>query len=155
MHDEHRENNLPLSAWLLVLACVAAAIIAFSAGTAYTGINQARLVAAKASLGQIESTYLLADRVAADEGLKPPADGVESLIRSYESEGKPSAYEQFVLSAMLDAFGANCDFDFAVSRYEDISGTHTRILYFPARGRTDTQKDRYYTMMDGNIVENN
>lgn len=151
--EEQRENNLPVGVWLLILLCAVVVVAAFAGGAAYTGVSQARHVAAKASLGQIESTFLMADRAAADEGLKPPGDGAESLIRSYDTTGGGTAYEQYVQSAMLDAFGAARDFDFAVSRFEDAAGQHTRILYFPVAGRTDTGRDPYYLMLDGAILD--
>lgn len=152
-HSGQRGGNLPLSVWLLIVLAVIAVVTAFAAGAAYTGISQARTVAARASLGQIESTYNLAGRAAADEGLKPEGDGEETLIQSYGSGGEQSAYEAYVLSAMLDAFGPDRDFDFAVSRYEDLAGTHTRILFFPVLGRTDMGSDPFYVSMDGQLVD--
>lgn len=153
MQEEHRDNTLPGSVWLLILVCTSAVIIALAAGTAHTGISRARLSAAKASLGHIESVYVLADAAAADNSLRPEAGGAESLIRSYENDSSASAYEQYVLQVMLEAFGSGRDFDFAVSRFEDASGLHTSILYFPAKGRTNVRKDSYYLMLDGVLVE--
>ncbi len=158
MHDGHRdtnEGNLPRNAWLLILVCAVAVVFALTGGAAYAGIGQARMAAAKASLGQIESTFLMAEQAAAAENLAPPADGVESLLQSYASEGELNAYEQFTLNAMLDAFGPERDFDFAISRFADAAGIHTSILYFPTKGRTNIQKDRYYSMVDNNVTEHN
>lgn len=153
MLTEYKESNLPVGVWLLILLCAVAVVVAFVGGAAYTGISQARHVAAKASLGQIESVYLMADAAAVGEGLKPAGEGEESLIQTYASSGSDSAYEQYVRNAMLDAFGAGRDFDFAISRLEDAAGWHTRILYFPVLGRTDTNRDPHYLMLDGDIIE--
>lgn len=156
MHEEHREHrNLPVSIWLLILACVIVVILSLSAGAANTGIRQAQMEAAKASLGQIETTYFYAQYVAENEGLSPSSDTSENLIQSYGDTAKLGKYERYILNAMLESFGAGRSFDFAISQYEDDSGTHTRVLFFPVKGRTDTFSDHYYMMMDGSVVENN
>ncbi len=143
--------------WLLVLVCMGVVIACLAGGAAYTGISAARLTAAKASAGQIESVYLLADTLARQQGLRPQADSGERLLKSYE-DGENTAlteYENFVLTTMLEVLGPERDFDFAISHFEDGSGPHTQVYYFPFKGQTNLSRDRYYFAVDGTIRESN
>lgn len=155
MYEEKENHNLPMSVWIIIIVCLAIVILSITAGASYSGIQEARFAAAKASLGQIESTFLLAEKEAEDEGLKATGDETDSIIQSYDSTAEMSQYDQYILNAMLDVFGSERGFDFAVSRYEDSAGTHIRILYFPVRGQTDTQGNEYYLMIDGAVNQNN
>lgn len=155
MYEEKESHNLPASVWLIIIICLAIVIFSITSGASYSGIQEARLSAAKASLGQIESTFLLAEHTAADENLKSTGADADNIIQSYDSSVEMSQYDQYILNAMQDSFGADRDFDFAVSRYEDSAGVHIRVLYFPVRGQTDTRRDRYYLMIDGAVNQNN
>ncbi len=143
--------------WVLVLVCMAAVIFALTSGAAYTGISAARLSAAKASAGQIESVFLLAEVAAAETGLRPEEGTVKNVLKSYEdgSGAVLSEYEQYLLDYMMASFGPQRDFDFSVERYEDGSGVHLQIQFFPVKGRTNTGGDRYYMALDGVITEKN
>lgn len=157
MQDMEKEkHSWSISVITLVFACLLVVVISFTSGAAYTAIQNARLSAAKASLGQIESVFYLAEIKAGQSGLTPPEGSYDHLLKSYDEAGDTplTQYEKYVLGAMLDTFGANRDFDFALSRYQDGAGMHTRILYFPVRGYTNTGADRYYMMVDGKIMEN-
>ena len=157
--DEPQQPSSRMSTgmWILVLVCTGAIILALTSGAAYTGISNARLSAAKASCGQIESVFLLAEKTAQGSGLRPKAENTDNLLKSYEdTEGAAlSEYEKFVLDYMLETFGPSRDFDFAVKRFEDGTGVHTQIYYFPVKGRTNLSNDRYYVTTDGKISENN
>ncbi len=143
--------------WILVLVCVSAVILALAGGAAYTGISAARLSAAKASAGQIESVFLMAEMAAAGEGLRPEGGSLQNTLKSYEDGTGASLgeYEQYLLDYMLAAFGPQRDFDFSVERYEDGSGVHVKIQFFPVKGYTSPGSDRYYLALDGVITENN
>lgn len=153
--QEERTERQPVGIWILVVVCALAVVFTLACGAAYSGIQQARLTAAKASLGQIESVFYLAERMAADDGLRAPG-AYENVLRSYESseEGAElSEYEKAVRGYMLDYFGTGREFDFAVTRYGDAGNTHVQVYFFPTRGRTNIGSDRYYVAVDGNIVE--
>lgn len=141
--------------WVVVLVCVAAVVLTLAFGAAYTGIESARRTAALANLRQIESVLLLAEKSAEEEGLPSPVAGTEKMLKSYDetSWSELHAYERFLLDYMLDFFGPNRDFDFAVSRYRDAAGQHTYIYFFPVRGKNNLSSDKYYLMLDGNLVE--
>ncbi len=157
LFDEKEKQGLSKGAMALIFCFLAVVVAALACGGAYTAIQQARLSAAKASLGQIESVFFLAGAKAEESGLAAPAGSFDHLLKSYDeaSEASLTPYEKYVLGAMLDNFGTARDFDFALSRYQDGAGMHTRILFFPVRGRTNTATDRYYLMVDGKILENN
>ncbi len=154
--DEKEKHVWSVGIVTLVFACLLVVTVSLCSGAAYTAIQQARLSAAKASLGQIESVFYLAEAKAAQSGFTAPEGSYDHLLKSYDETGDTplTQYEKYVLGAMLDTFGPNRDFDFALSRYQDGAGMHTRILYFPVRAHTNTGADRYYMMVDGKISEN-
>lgn len=158
MHQTNNDRqNLPLAVWVLVVLCLAVVIFALCGGAAYTGIQQARLSAAKASIGQIEAVLYLAEEKAQQDGYGAPPASFENLLKSYDDASGIilSPYEDYVLKAMLESFGPNRDFDFAITRYEDGAGVHTQVYYFPDKGKTDTRKDRYYLLKGGVVTEEN
>lgn len=148
-------GNVPL--WVLSMVCVAVVCFALSAGAAYSHVREARLSAARASVGQIEATLLLAERYAEENGYGPPPAAYDNVLRSYDtsSNNQLTPQEQYVLSAMLEMFGARRDFDFAVSRVADGSATQTQIYYFPVKGKTDARFDRHYQKIGGKVAEIN
>ena len=158
MADEQKKASQPgIGVWLLVIVSIALVIFTLACGAAYTGISSARLTAAKASAGQIESVFLLAEKEAEINDLRPSDGSFDNMLKSYEdtTSSSLSDYEKFLLDSMLDTFGTGRDFDFAIKRFEDGSGVHTQIYYFPVKGRTNTSQDRYYLVTDGIISENN
>ncbi len=156
-----RENGsdtkgMSAAVWIIVLVCLSAIIISLAFGTAYAGIQAARTTAAKASLGEIETVFALAEVQAQEAGLTPPAGSYQNLLKSYDSDtASLTPYERYVLETMLEMFGEQRDFDFAVTRYEDAAGLHTYVYYFPTRGQTDMRTDRYYVMIDNSFEEKN
>lgn len=142
--------------WITAIVCTAVVIFAICGGAAYTAVQQARLTAAKASIGQIEAVLLLAEEKSLQDGLGPVPEAYENLIKSYDGAAAANLtpYENYILNAMLDSFGPNREFDFAVTRYQDSAGQHLQIYYFPQRGRTDLKIDRYYVMYDGKVSGN-
>lgn len=150
---EKEKKELSL-AWLVAMVCTAVVVLALCSGAAYTAVQQARLTAAKASIGQIEAVLLLAEEKAERDGLGAPPETYGSMLKSYDGEFKTdlTPYENYVLNAMLDSFGSGRDFDFAVTRYQDGAGIHTQIYFFPSRGKTDTRLDRHYVMLDGKVT---
>lgn len=154
MQDEQQEKQ-PIGVWILVIVCSLAIVFTLASGAAYAGVNEARLTAAKASVGQIESVFYLAERTVRDDGHTPPEGSYDNLLKSYDDETDTllSEYERALLDAMLLYFGAGRDFDFAVTRFEDGSGSHTRVYYFPVKGRTDLGRDPYYMTLDGQLTQ--
>lgn len=148
---EHENNsrNLSPGVWLLILFSSSAIIITLAFGAAFTGIQTARQSAAKASLGHIESVLILAEYKASVNGYGNPGVPFSGMLKSYgEAETEAlDAYSQFVLDTMLEVFGEERDFDFAVSRYDD-GGGHTIIYFFPVKGKTDLKTDKYYMLTD-------
>lgn len=161
MQNEREETKSPVTGvWVLVMICVAAIIMTLACGAAYSGIQKARMTAAKASLGQIELAFFLAENNAVNEGFTAPSGSMERILRSYEDASEAGAfvystYEKYVLDTMLDVFAPQRDFDFAIRRFQDGTGTHTQVYYFPVKGRTNTQTDLHYVMTDGLVEEKN
>lgn len=150
---EHKSTGV----WVLILVCMGAIILALAGGAAYTGISSARLSAAKASAGQIESVFLLAEMAATSNGLPGAGGSLSQPLKSFEDATGTTLneYEQFLLDNMLAAFGPKRDFDFSVERLEDGNGVHLQIQYFPIKGRTSPTEDRFYVALDGVITEKN
>ncbi|MDL2254218.1 hypothetical protein LJC49_09185 [Ruminococcaceae bacterium OttesenSCG-928-I18] len=158
METEYDQRKGPgAGIWILVIVCMGLVIFTLACGAAYTGISSARMTAAKASAGHIESVFFLAEKTAEENGLRPENETADNLLTSYgdSSDSELSDYEQFVLDSMLDTFGPQRDFDFAIKRFEDGSGVHTQIYYFPVKGLTNLNQDRYYLVTDGILTENN
>ena len=154
-HEE--KKGASTGVWVIVLICVAAVIFALCGGAAYSGIQQARLTAAKASIGQIEAVLYLAEERAEQQGLGTSPGSFSSLLKSYDNASVAMLpdYERAVIDDMLGSFGPARDFDFAISRHEDNTGVHTQIYFFPTRGRVDMKTDRYYLLSAGALSENN
>lgn len=157
MHNS-KDDKLPTTwVWVFSMVCMAVIIFAICGGIAYSSIQQARLAAAKASIGHIEAVLLLAEKTAEEEGLGTAPATYSSLLKSYGDSFEPdqTAYEKFVVSAMLQSFGPNRGFDFAITRFQDTAGIHTEVYFFPTKGRTNQKTDRYYLAADGVVTENN
>lgn len=158
MQKTNTDNEkMPVALWGLALVCIAAIIFSLCGGAAYTAIRQARLSAAKASIGQIEAVLFLAEDNAEKNGYGPAPAIYGNLLKSYDqsSEASLTEYERYVLKAMLESFGTERDFDFAITRFEDSAGIHTQVYFFPYRGHTDMRRSRYYQMTGGQVVEYN
>lgn len=157
MQYSNEKRNLPATVWLMILACAVAVIFALCAGGAYAGIREAQLTAARASVGHIEAVLLLAEKNAAEAGMGQPPSSYSNLLKSYDDANSANLpdYEKYVLDRMLDSFGPQRDFDFAISRREDGTGRNVEIYYFPSIGRNDTGRDHYYLYSGGQIVEKN
>lgn len=156
MHT-HNDDKATFSTavWALILLCVVVVVFTIACGAAYTGVENARLTAAKASLGHIESVFYLAEQRATAQGLTPPEGSYENLLKSYDSADSANLpdYEKFVLNSMLEIFGPARDFDFAVERYQDGAGMKTTIYYYPVKGRTDNKSDPHYILRGGRLVQ--
>ncbi|MDL2293857.1 hypothetical protein LJC60_04415 [Ruminococcaceae bacterium OttesenSCG-928-D13] len=156
---ENREEKrtIGMGLWVLSMVCVAVVCFALFGGVAYSGIRQAQLSAATASLGQIESTLLLAERYAEDNGYGAAPRAYDNVLRSYDDSSYTglTPQEKFVLDTMLDSFGQSRNFDFAITRVEDSSGVQTQIYFFPVKGRTDARRDHHYLLSGGKVLEKN
>ena len=130
-------------------------VFALCAGAAYSAVQEAQFAAAKAGIGQIEATLFLAEKKAEADGMGAPPDAYTHMLRSYGAGAEESlnAYEKYVLNALLDSFGPNRGFDFAVTRYKDASGEHIEVYFFPVRGQTNTNNDRYYQMRADEVFQ--
>lgn len=136
--------------WLAVVACAALIVVAFSLGASYTAISQAQQATARARLGQLDALLALAENDAIQAGLEPPAIPFRSMAASFgENTAANSEYEQHVMEYMLRRLGEGRDFDFAIQRYEDSTGLHTYLYFFPQRGQTDMRMDPYFMARDG------
>lgn len=147
-----KNKGMSTSTWILLLLAAIVVTATISFGIAYSTINDAKITAAKTSIGQIEAVFNMAQMAAEQENLKVPENGIiDNTIKSYHSgTGQPlSPYEQYIIDKMMDYFGENRDFDFAISRYQDVSGVNTIIYYFPMRGKTDAKVDKYYLLEKG------
>ncbi len=154
MQQKRRGSNISTGIWLLIIVCVIVVMFTLACGAAYTGISKAQTAAVKASLGHIESTLYLAETKAQMEELVVPAGSYKDLLKSYsESEAVAlPAYERYVLETMLDIFGPDRDFDFAIERYQDSDEMKTTIYFFPEKGKTNIDKDRHYIMSNGQLI---
>lgn len=150
------EKKSPLL-YLFIMAAVAIILFVLCGGAAYTAVKSARLSAARASIGHVEAVLLLAEVRAEQDGLGPPPETYQNLIKSYDDGTGASLtpYENYILAAMLDTFGSARDFDFAVTRYQDGAGLHTQVYFFPYLGQTDMKRSRYYLLQGSTVSENN
>lgn len=156
MQQKNNDNSsFGVGVWVLILLCLIVVVFTFACGAAYTGIQEARHSAAKASLGHIESVFLLAEARAREQGLTPPEGSYENLLKSYDEADSAALpeYEKFVLNAMLESFGPGRDFDFAVERYQDGPGMRTTIYYFPTKGRTNLGSDQHFILSNGQLLQ--
>lgn len=157
--SENREEKkkIGVGIWILSMVCVAVVCFALFGGAAYASIRQAAFSAAKASLGQIEATLLLAERHAEDNGYGPPPAVYANVLRSYDDSSYTNLtpQEKFVLDSMLDSFGQSRSFDFAITRVADSAGVQTQIYFFPVKGRTDARRDHHYLLSGGRVTEKN
>lgn len=154
---EKQKQTPPTTVWVAAIICISVVIFSVCAGASFAGINEARLSAANASCGHIEAVMYLAEAEAEKNGLGPRPNAFSDLLRSDDASRGASLtpYERFVLNAMLESFGENRNFDFAVTRFEDSSGVHSQIYFFPNLGRTSSQTDRYFLMNAGVVNEYN
>lgn len=157
MHQKDDKKNSATGIWILAIVSVAIMILSLSGGAAYTAVQKARLSAARANIGHIQTALQLAEMQAEQDGLGPPPQTYENLLKSYnDAKSTPlSPYEKYILAHLLDLFGSNRDFDFAVTRYQDATGAHIQVYYFPVAGRTDVKRDRHFIMTGGVITEKN
>lgn len=142
--------------YVIITCLVAAIFFAILGGAAHTAVKAARFSAAKASIGHVEAVLLLAEVKAQQDGLGPPPETYPNVIKSY-GDGTNAAltmYENYILEAMLTAFGPLRDFDFAVSRYQDGAQIYTQVYYFPNIGQTDTKRHLYYLLKNNVVTEN-
>lgn len=153
--DGKRHGNTAL--WVTSLVAVAIIVFAICGGAAYTAVGQARLSAARASIGHIEAVLLMSEMRAEKDGLGEPPPAYQNLIKSYDDSSSviPTSYEKYILTTMNESFGPGRDFDFAVTRYQDSGGSHVQVYYFPNAGRTDMRRDRYYLLTGGVVTEHN
>lgn len=147
------DKKFSLTVVVLIFACALVVIFAFISGAAYTSVQQARRTAAEASLGQIEAVLALAEKTAEESGLGTPPESYQNLLKSYDTGGNAALppYERFILNYMMEYFGGARGFDFAVARY--LEGTE--IYFFPVKGATNTQTNKYYLLKGGNVTEGN
>lgn len=157
LQTSEEKKGAPTFVWVVALVCVGAIIFALCGGAAYASVQQAKVSAAKASIGHIEAVLLLAEKEAEDSGLGAPPAAFSTLLKSYDSAGAAilPEYERTVLTLMLDSFGVGRDFDFAINRFSDGAGAHTQIYFFPVRGKTNVGTDKYYLLSAGQLTENN
>ncbi len=159
MDKERREDKgIAVGTWILIVFSAVLLVGVLCAGVAYSEIRNAKISAAKANLGQIESVFLMAEMQAKQAGLSVPENGImEGVIKSYSNTGGKTLtpYEQYIQDAMMDYFGNNSSFDFAVSRYQDSGGIHTIVYFFPVKGKNDTKIDQYFLVSNGEFSVHN
>ena len=156
--DKQEGKVIAAGTWILILISVVLLVGVLCAGVAYTEIKNAKVSAAKANLGQIESVFLMAEMQAKQAGLAVPENGVlENMLKSYSNTGGKTLtpYEQYIQDTMMDYFGNNRSFDFAISRYQDSGGIHIIVYYFPIKGKNDTKNDQYFLVSNGEFSTHN
>lgn len=154
---DNEERAVKTMPWVLAMVCMAAIIFSLCGGAAFTAVKDARLSAARASIGQIEAVLLLAEKSAQENNYGAPPAVYQNVLKSYDDGAGVilSDYERYVLKTMLDSFGTARSFDFAITRYQQGNSIYTQVYYFPVRGRTDVRTDRYYLMEGSSVTEKN
>ncbi len=147
------KRQLSTGMWIFILICVGVIVFSLCAGAAYGAVQRANESAAKANIGQIEAALLLAEKTAELQGLGQAPSSYSNMIKSYDDTGALTEYELYVQRSMMEFFGPARDFDFAVTRGEDIGGTNVEVYYFPQKDQTDTREDEYYHMENGIVTK--
>ncbi len=155
--ESNEKKSTYILLWVLSLVCAAGIIFAVCAGAAHTAVSEASLSAARASIGHIEAVLHLAEKTAEENGYGQASTVYENMLVSYDDDASASLsnHERYVLQTMLESFGEQREFDFAITRYAEGDDDKIQIYYFPVRGRTDVQIDEYYVMQDGQVSRKN